>query len=228
MITTKDIRITADRANPIYMTARNFRGSPISLIPPASAWLSVTADAKVPALFTISSDDVLACAGVGSGNFDSSVRGRMVSGNVGLPIMMRLVGDATGAVTIDNVDNLVSVHFKPATTTVAQVEAAIQAASNSTCPLQINTSGTGSRVLQSGDAFTKQLVTAVVILDQTSYTGQFVATLTRARTALLQTTGDSDPYLWNTAIFDTDLQPQEIVSQSRLSVFGTSTILPQL
>lgn len=228
MITTKDIRITADRANPIYMTARNFRGAPISLVSPASAWISVTADAKVPALFTISSDDVLACIGVGAGNFDSSVRGRVVSGNVGLPIMMRLVGDATGAVTIDNADNLVSVHFKPGVTTIGAVETAIQVATVANCPLQINTSGTGARVLQVGDAFTKQLVTSVVILEQNSYPGQFVATLTRARTSLLQTTGDSDPYLWNAAIFDTDLQPQEIVSQSRLSVFGTSTVLPQL
>lgn len=228
MITTKDLRITADRANPIRMTARDFRGSPISLVPPASAWLSVTADAKVPALFTISSTDTLLGAGIGAGAFNTVLQGRMVSSNIGLPIMVRLVGDAPASVTIDNVDNLVSIHFKPGVSTVLAVETAIQAATNVVCPLIVAAAGTGATVLQSGDAFTKQLVTAVVILDQTSYTGQFVASLTRARTVLLLSTGDSDPYLWNSAIFDTDLQPQEIISRSRLSVFDSSTVLPQL
>jgi hypothetical protein len=210
------------------MTARDFRGSPIALTPPAVAYLSVTADAKVPALFTISSSDTLSCAGVGAGSLDSVLRGRMVSGNIGLPILVQLVADAPAGVTIDSLDNLVSIHFHPGVSTVALVESAITASTNVVCPLVVATTGTGSRVLQVGDAFTKQLVTAVVVLDQTTYTGQFVATLVRARTSLLQPTGDSDPYLWNAAIFDADLQPYEVVSQSRLSIFPSATVLPPL
>lgn len=228
MIVTKDLRGTVDRALPIRMTARDFRGSPISLLPPASIYLSVTADAKVPALFTIASTDALACAAVGTGAFNSTLKGRIVSSNVGLPIMVRLVGDATSTVTIDNVDNLVSIHFKPGVSTVTSVETAISAATNIICPVVVASPGTGATVLQSGDAFTKQLVTAVVILEQTTYPGQVVATLTRARTAQLVATGDSDPYLWNVSMLDGDLQPSEIVSQSRLSMFATSTTLPAL
>lgn len=226
MLNTKDIRGDVGRALPIRITARDYRGIPIPLTGPASAYASVTADAKVPALFTLSSLDTLACGTIGAGHFDSVLRGRMVSANVGLPIVVSLVGDAATTPTVTNVDNSVTIHYKPGTSTVAAVEAAIGAATNADCPLVVSTPGTGATVLQSGDAFTRQLVTAVVLLEQTSYPGQYVVTFTRERTATLLPTGDDDPYLWDSSIFDADLQPYSIVSQSRLSMFGLSTVLP--
>lgn len=226
MITTKDLRGTVDRALPFRLTARDYKLQTVKLLPPSAVYVSVLADMKVPALFTISSEDTLDCATLGTHALDSILKGRMVSNNVGLPITVALVGDATGAVSIDSIDNAVTIHFKPGVSTVTLVEAAITAASNVVCPLIVKTPGTGATVLQVGDAFARTLVTAVVILDQTSYPGQVTATLTRDRTKLLLPTGDSDPYFWNASLIDPDSQPYEIVAQSRLSMGATGTILP--
>lgn len=220
MINTKDLRGDVDRAYPIRIVARDYRGAPIPLTGAASAWLAVTADAKVPALFLISSLDTLALS------FGTTVRGRAVSGNVGLPITVAVIDDAPAGVTIDNVDNAVTIHFKPSVATITQLEAAVTAATTADCPLVVTVSGVGATILTSADVVARSLVTAVVILEQTTYPGQYVATLTRERTALLRPTGDADPYLWDTAIYDKDLQPYSIVSQSRLSMFQTATTLP--
>ena len=187
----------------------------------------VTADAKVPALFTLSSDDILRCENLSTGRFSSVLRGRMVSSNVGLPITFELLGDATSVVTITNNDNAITVHFKPDVSTVADVEAAINAANNVICPIVIaEPAGSIVGVLTLDDGFPRTLITAVVILEQTTYPGQFVATFVRDRLKLLLATGDADPYLWDASIIDMDLQPYSIVSQSRLSMFGVTAVLP--
>ena len=228
MINTKDLRGNIDRALPVRLTARDYRNAPIQLLSPASAYVAVTADAKVPALFTLSSLDVLECENLSAGVFNTSVRGRMVSSNVGLPITVRLVADSTSGVAITNIDNAVTLHFKPGVSTIAQVEAAITAASNDVCPISVVTpSFPGTAILTTNDVFPKTLVTAVVILEQTTYPGQFVVTFVRDQLKLLLPTGDADPYLWDASIIDMNLQPYSIVSQSRFSMFGVTAVLPQ-
>jgi len=220
MINTKDMRGDVDRALPIRLTARDYRGAPIPLTGAASAWAAVTADLKVSRLFVLSSLDTLVLS------FGTVVQGRMVSGNVGLPITLAIVGDSVSGVVLDNVDNALTIHYHTGVTTIAQFEAAISAATNTQCPLIVKTSGVGATVLQSGDAVVRTLVTAVVLLEQTTYPGQYVVTFVRDRTSLLMPTGDSDPYFWDSSIFDKDLQPYSIVSQSRLSMNGVVTPLP--
>jgi hypothetical protein len=223
VINTKDIRGDVDRALPIRVTYCDYRGTPTPLTSPAVAYAAVLADAKVPALFTLSSADTLDCSTLGAHAMTTVLGGQMVSNNVGLPITVRLVGDASSVVTLDAVNNDVTIHYKAGVSTVAQVEAAIIA---SPLPLSVITTGVGATVLGSGDFFIKTLVTAIVLLEQTTYPGQYVVTFVRDRTKLLMATGDDDPYLWESSVVDANGQPYSTVSRSRMSMFPATPGLP--
>lgn len=223
MITTKDLRVTLGQAVPIRLTALDFRLAPIVLTSPAVVNFTLTADHKIPPLFTLSSDDSLSCATVGAGSLNTVIKGRAVQNNVGLPITIALVGDATAGVTISVTNNAHIIHFKPNVSTVANVETAIGLFTSGS--IVVKTAGTGATVLQSGDAFATQLVTAVVILEQNSYPGQCVVTVVSARMQLLMAMGDDDPYFWDSWIVDVDGQPFPIIADSRFSVFKTPRIL---
>lgn len=223
MITTKDLRVTLGQVAPIRMTALDYKLAPIRLTSPATAYFTLTADHKVPALFTLSSNDSLDCATVGTGVMTTVLRGRAVQNNVGTPITVALVGDSSSAVNVTVTNNAHVIHFKPGVSTVLAVEIAIGAFT--TGSLVVSAAGVGATVLQVGDAFSAKLVTAVVILEQNSYPGQYVVTVVAARLALLIPTGDDDPYFWDSWIIDPDGQQYPIIADSRFSVFRRNTVL---
>lgn len=224
MITSKDIRATLGQAVPIRITALDYKFAPMA---PISAFFSLTADHKVPPLFTLSSRDTLDCGTIGAGHMTTKFGGRAVQNNVGVPITVALVGDSVSVVTVTVTDNAHVIHFFPSVSTVAQVESAVSTFAAGS--LVVSTpSASGSAVLVSGDAFTAQLVTAVVLLEQTTYPGQYVATITSARMRLLSATGDDDPYFWDTWIVDADAQPQTVISDSRFCVFTNITPIAQV